>query len=182
MPEPAVPLRPDPNPLLAQAAEEEQWFADVLELPKKVPLPLPPPAPPTLPKVKKLKAQSRYKVVPRDWNRDQWPLAHVAQVATPAPMLDLPDQWPVSEAPVPPRIVQPYFEPVEYLAYRAVPESWEISDVSLPPPVPQPAVRYVVAPPEPMPPPPKLVTTRPSRRERFTWESPEMYVEDQATD
>jgi uncharacterized protein YhaN len=174
VPEPAAAQRPDPNPLLAQAAEEEHWFADILELPKK------PPVPPPLPKIKKLKPQSRYKVVPRDWNRDQWPLAHVAKAAPPL-IGDLPDAWPVAEAPVPPRATQPYFEPVEYLAYRAVPDSWEIADLPIPP-VPQPTVRYVVAPPEPTPPPPKLVTARPSRRERFTWESPEMYIEDQATD
>ncbi len=180
VPEPAKPSRPDPNPLLAQAAEEEQWFADVPQLPTRLPPPLPvPQAPP--PKVKKLKPLSRYQVVPRDWNRDHWPLVHVAKAAPP-PVFDLPDAWPVAEAPVPPRVVQPYFEPVEYLAYRAVPDSWEVVELRAVVPAAGPEVRYVVAPPEPPPPPPKLVTARPSRRERFAWESPEMYIEDQATD
>ena len=180
--EPIQPERPDPNPLLNQAAEEEHWFADVIVLPPKVPAPLPlKPLPlPVLPKVNKPKPASRYKIVPRDWNRDQWPLAHVAKAAPPPP-LELPDQWPVAEAPQPPRVVQPYFEPVEYLAYRALPASWEIADAP-PAPVAPPPVKLYVAPPEQMPPPPKLATAGPRRRQRFTWESPEMYHEDHATD
>jgi hypothetical protein len=182
-PKPIPPQRPDPNPLLNQAADEEHWFADVLDLPPKSPAPMPPiPQPlPVLPKVKKSKAASRYKIVPRDWNRDQWPLAHVAKAAPPPPPLELPDQWPVADAPQPPRVVQPYFEPVEYLAYRALPASWEIADVP-PVPVVPPPVKLYVAPPEPTPPPPKLATARRELRQRFTWESPEMYHEDHATD
>ncbi len=169
-------VRPDPNPLLAQAAEDEHWFADVLELPPKQPIPVPPP------KLKRPKLSSRYKVVPRDWNRDQWPLAQVAKSAPPPPVLDVPDQWPVAEAPQPPRVIQPYFEPVEYLAYRAIPDAWEIAELPAPVPAPLPTTRIIVAPAEPTPPPPKLATARPPRRQRFAWESPEMYQEDQATD
>jgi hypothetical protein len=170
-----MPQRPDPNPLLSQVARDEQWFADILELPQKAPVLSPPPPP----KAKKPKPITRYKIVPRDWNRDQWPLVQVAK-SVPPPVQSLPDAWPVAEAPVPPRVVQPYFEPVEYLAYRALPESWEIIDLHAPAPAPQPAAKIIVAPAEPTPPPPKLAA-RP-QRERFTWESPEMYHEDQATD
>jgi hypothetical protein len=182
VPEPEAPLRPDPNPLLSQAALEEQWFADVFDLPKPEPIPLPPPLVPAPPKAKKPKPATRYKVVPRDWNRDQWPVAQVAKAAPPPPVLDLPDQWPVAEAPVPVRIVQPYFESVEYLAYRSLPESWDVAEVTAAAPMPPPAAKIIVAPAEPTPPPPKLITARQERRHRFAWESPEMYHEDQATD
>jgi uncharacterized protein YhaN len=170
------PPRPDPNPLLAQAAEEEHWFADVLELPTA------PPAPPRpLPqlKAKRPKPLGRYKIVPRDWNRDEWPLVQVAKAAPPPPPVELPDQWPVAEAPQPPRAVQPYFEPVEYLAYRALPDSWEVAALPNPPVLaPEPAREIVITPAEPTPPPPKLAAARRERRQRFTWESPEMYHEE----
>jgi hypothetical protein len=185
VPEPELPLRPDPNPLLSQAAAEEQWFADILDLPKPQPilLPAPPPAPPL--KAKKLKPATRYKVVPRDWNRDQWPLAHVAKAAPPPQAMNLPDEWPLADAPLP-RVIQPMFEPIEYLAYRALPDSWQIAEVPYvapapPAPLPPPPPRIIVSPAEPTPPPPKLMAARPQRR-RFTWESPEMYLEGEATE
>jgi hypothetical protein len=171
VPEPEQPLRPDPNPLLMQAAEEEQWFADILDLPNKEQPPLPPPK-------KDKRKPGRYKIVPRDWNRDSWPLVHVAKSAPPIE-LDLPDQWPVAQVPVAkPKFVQPVFEPVEYLAYRSLPDAWTIAVLPEPAPLPPPPPPKVVfSSAEPTPPPPKMIKASPERR-RFTWESPEMYHED----
>ncbi|MEX2176712.1 MAG: AAA family ATPase [Pirellulaceae bacterium] len=145
-PDPAAPLRAavDPNPLFLQAAAEEQWYDEVLDLPPKE-LPAPPP-----PKEKKRKVTPRYKIVPREWDRDFWPLAEVP--SPPPPELDLPDAWPL--AVVPPAPARP-------VAPAATPK------------------RPIVAPAQPTPPPPKLLTARPARH-RFTWESPEMYWEEDA--
>jgi uncharacterized protein YhaN len=178
VPEPEQPLRPDPNPLLMQAAEEEHWFADILDLPKKE-LPLPPPPP----RKEKRRPAARYKIVPRDWNRDSWPLVHVAKAAPPPVELDLPDVWPVAQvAASKPKFVQPVFEPVEYLAYRPLPDAWTIAVLPEPAPVPAPPPPKVIySSAEPTPPPPKMLKANPERQ-RFTWESPEMYHEDQATD
>jgi hypothetical protein len=152
--EPAV----DPNPLLAQAAVEESLFDDLPELPKQEPPPLPP-------KEKKRKPVPRYKVVPRDWDRDAWP---VAFVPTPKP-------------PVMPPPPAPSFEPIEVLAFRCVPDVLPVPEVPLAEPLTEPlnapAAHLVFASPEPMPPPPKLLIS-PSQRQRFTWESPEMYREE----
>jgi uncharacterized protein YhaN len=150
-PEPELPLRPDPNPLLAQAAADEQWFADVVELPPSEPHPSPA-------KERKRRPVSRYKIVPRDWARDHWPLAE-------AP----PPQPVIRPLPAP-----PVFEPVEVLAFRCFPEAWPVVEVPAAP-------KVIFAPAEPTPPAPKLAAPRTQRR-RFAWESPEMYSEDQATD
>jgi hypothetical protein len=144
----------DPNPLLAQAAAEESLFDDLPELPTKEP----PPAP--APKEKKRKPAPRYKIVPRDWDRDAWPVAHV-----PTPKSRV--------APLPPPA--PAFEPIELLAFRCYPEAEPVAELPEPEPIFQQQV--VIASAEPTPPPPKLLTHRPERR-RFTWESPEMYREE----
>lgn len=134
----------DPNPLLAEAAAQEQWAEDVIELPQKE---SPPPAPL---KEKKRRPSPRYKIVPRDWARDFWPLPEPAAL--------------------PP--LKPAFEPVEILAFR-YPDAWPTVEVAMPPPAP----KVVVSAAQPTPPPPKLLTSRPPR-ERFTWESPEMYLDE----
>ena len=49
----------------------------------------------------------------------------------------------------------------------------------LPPPrKPAPEKKIIINPPEPTPPPPKYLAPRPERH-RFTWESPEMYWEEE---
>ena len=71
--------------------------------------------------------ESRYKIVPRDWDRDHWPLAAapvvpVPQIVKPAPVvdLDLPDAWPLVEVPeFVPRTMARTLEPFEVLAYRS---------------------------------------------------------------
>jgi hypothetical protein len=155
LPEPE-PIRFDPNPLLAAAAVEEKWYDDTPALPpRRAGLVLPPPAPPppALPKPKR-KPASRYRIVPRDWDRDSWPLAAVP--AKPQPAVA--------------------FEPMEYLAYP-LPDAWPVVEVPVVVAPPEPT-SYYVAPPEPTPPPPKLLTTHHERRRRFAWESPEMYLEE----
>ena len=142
----------DPNPLLAQAAAEESLFDDLPELPKK--------EPPPAPKEKKRKPAPRYKIVPRDWDRDAWPVAHV----------------PIPKARVaPPPPPAPSFEPIEVLAFRCFPEAEPVAELPEPEPIFQQQV--VIAKAEPTPPPPKLLAHRPERR-RFAWESPEMYIEE----
>jgi uncharacterized protein YhaN len=200
LPEPEEPLRFDPNPLFAQVAEEEQWFADILDLPKPVvvvaPPPPPPPAPPPpLPKKEKRKAPPRYKVLDRDWNRDAWPLAAVAKVAPPPPVLNLPDEWPVAPPPARPPVVldlpdswpvadTPIARRVAPVApvIPSLPDSWPVAEVRpahLPPlPAPRPEPITIITPADPTPPPPKL-KKRVARRSRFTWESPEMYWEEE---
>jgi hypothetical protein len=96
--------------------------------------------------------------------------------------LRLPDHWPLAPiaarqeappkrppTPKPPPV--PLLETFEVLAYRTPAETWTVAEA---PPAPQSSVT-IISPPEPTPPAPK----HRSRRPRFTWESPEMYVEDQ---
>jgi hypothetical protein len=182
LPEPVAPIRPevDPNPLFLRAGNELSLFDDTPELP--------PPEP-----RKKERKPARYKIVPRDWNRDYWPLASVApRPATTLPALDLPDFWPVAAAPAaPPPLALPDAWPVadvipvsqppetfELYAFRCLPEAWPIAAV--PPPAParpaQPAA--AAAPPPPAPPKPTVIAARSQRPKRFTWESPEMYWEE----
>jgi hypothetical protein len=153
----------DPNPLLQMAADDESLFDPVYPLPPK---PQPEPAvKPKREKKKKLKVR-----LP-----DYWPLAEL-----PAPQprqiptieIKLPDQWPLAEqpqrpAPPPPLAIQP--ETFEVLAYRSSPATWPVAE-------PQPAQTLILSPPEPAPPAPKYAAPR--ERRRFTWESPEMYLED----
>jgi len=63
------------------------------------------------------------------------------------------------------------FETFEVLAYRTPAEAWTVAEL---PPAPQSSVT-IISPPEPTPPAPK----HRGQRQRFTWESPEMYAEDQ---
>jgi hypothetical protein len=96
--------------------------------------------------------------------------------------LRLPDQWPLAKVPSEPPKRQPapkaapprpvYVpETFEVLAYRTPAETWTVAEL---PPAPKPAVT-IISPPEQTPPPPK----HRGEGRRFTWESPEMWVEDQ---
>jgi hypothetical protein len=181
VPEPALPPRItaqpaaritvpeiDPNPLLQMAAHEEPLFDPVHPLPEK----------PRREKKRKLKPK-----LP-----DYWPLAEIP-LPKPAPQVTskLPEQWPLAEAPAaPPRAaVLPAPETFEVLAFRCQPESWPLPEIlpspsPRPNPSPQPAAKIVISPPEPTPPPPKFLPPRPNaERHRFTWESPEMYWEEE---
>jgi uncharacterized protein YhaN len=171
VPEPE-PIRFDPNPLLAAAALEEKWYDDTPTLPKKEISPAPPPLPLPPPPKPKRKPASRYRIVPRDWDRDFWPLA----IAPPPPpvQFDLPDSWPLASVPLMPQPAVA-FEPTEYLAYQ-LPDAWPVAEVPVVVAPPEPPPTYYVAPAAPTPPPPKFLKIERERR-RFTWESPEMYWE-----
>jgi hypothetical protein len=174
VPEPVDPPRIripeiDPNPLLQMAAQEEPQFDPVHPLPEK----------PRRERKRKLKPK-----LP-----DYWPISEIP-LPRPAPPVEpkLPDQWPLAEAPAaPPRPARmPTPETFELLAFRCQPESWPPAEIplaeapSLSPP-PQPTAKIIIAPAEPTPPPPKFLPPRPnSQRHRFTWESPEMYWEEEA--
>ena len=114
---------------------------------------------------------------------DAWPVAELP-APRPQPVIELrlPDQWPLAKVPTeplpkrppaskpPPRPVH-VPETFEVLAYRTPAEAWTVAEA---PHAPQQAVS-IVSPPDQTPPPPK----HRAQRRRFTWESPEMYVEDQ---
>jgi hypothetical protein len=101
---------------------------------------------------------------------DSWPLADVPQ-REPI-VIRLPDQRPVTPAPAskPRAIVRPSLETFEVLAYR-MPTPLEESAAAELPSAP---VSMIVSAPEPSPPAPKHIAVR-RHRQRFTWESPEMY-------
>ena len=90
------------------------------------------------------------------------------------PDLKLPDSWPVAELPARRRARQcRMLETFEVLAYRSsAPSCDAIAVLPSSSPSPQPST-LVLSPAEPTPPPPKHLIHR--HRERFTWESPEMY-------
>jgi hypothetical protein len=184
----------DPNPLLQMAALESPQFDPVHPLPakpkrerkKKSAQALPDSWPladiSALSEAWHKRYQSLHEppCVPDLHLPDAWP---VADLPTPPPMpvveLKLPDQWPLASEPPPKRQPAPKPPPrpvyipetFEVLAYRTPAETWTIADI---PPAPQSAVTFI-SPPEQTPPPPK----HHAQRRRFTWESPEMYVEDQ---
>jgi uncharacterized protein YhaN len=171
VPEPAEPSRIkvpeiDPNPLLQIAAQEEPIFDPVYPLPEK----------PRRERKRKLKPK-----LP-----DYWPIAEIPLPKPPSKVeTKLPDQWPLTEAPAaPPRPAPlPVPETFELLAFRCQPETWPLAEIPLAPSPsapPQPSSKIIIAPPEPTPPPPKYLPPRPNaERHRFTWESPEMYWEDE---
>ena len=117
---------------------------------------------------------------------DFWPVA----VPPPAPVkaLNLPDAWPVAPLPIAPvpaspapvvttLVAAPTFEPFEVLAYRQLPEAWPVAEIpaaAAEPPPPPPAPKK-----KPAPPVPTVIAARSQRPKRFTWESPEMYWEEE---
>lgn len=163
----------NPNPLFQIAANSEE-FDPVYPLPEK-------------PK-KVRKAKPKKLDLP-----DHWPLAELP-AARPAklPKLKLPDQWPLAEIPAPTTTVRVSsdtpIESFEVLAYRSQPAEWSYAALSVAeplttvvadPPAPPPRKAkaektIVISPAQPTPPPPKYLSPRPERH-RFTWESPEMY-------
>jgi uncharacterized protein YhaN len=172
----------DPNPLLQMAAADAPLFDPVHPLPEK----------PKRERKRKSKAaedwsdlhtlsaawRNRFRSVsdapPRAVELhlpDSWPLAEAPQPAR-IVKLTLPDQWPVAEQPAPkPRVVAPPVpEMFEILAYRVPTADEQLVVVPSPPPK-----AIILSPPQPTPPAPKHLA---ARRQRFTWESPEMYVED----
>ena len=155
--EPPVRIAPpiDPNPLLQQAAAEEQWFDDVYDVPKK-----------------EKKRKSRYKIVPRDWNRDTWPLVRVPIKVEPSTAAEprIVEKPAVSQMVV----VTPSAATFEVLAYR-MPTLEDQIPVRESIPTTTATTQIVIAPAQPTPPAPKMREVR-RQRHRFTWESPEMYT------
>jgi hypothetical protein len=155
----------DPNPLLQIAAQEEPLFDPVHPLPEK----------PRRERKRKLKPK-----LP-----DYWPVAEIPQPRPkprPVAVPKLPDQWPLVEVPTAPARTAPIPAPetFELLAFRCQPEAWPLAEVPIPGPSPQPSAKIIISPPEPTPPPPKFLPPQPhAERHRFTWESPEMYWEDE---
>ena len=99
---------------------------------------------------------------------------------------DLPQHWPLAEIPVPaPAPVGNRAPAYQVISFRYLPDSWPLAPMprqnvpqvsTLPQPEPPaPAAIQPVAAAAPLPPAPK--PTAPPRRQRFTWESPEMYWE-----
>ncbi|MEX2027154.1 MAG: hypothetical protein WEH44_07630, partial [Pirellulaceae bacterium] len=91
----------------------------------------------------------------------------------------LPESWPLAELPQQPQPPPQY----QVVSFRYLPDQWPLAPppqrqaAAPPPPAPPPPT---VAPPPPVPivsAPPKIVV--PKRRQRFTWESPEMYWDDE---
>ena len=118
---------------------------------------------------------------------DYWPIAEIP-LPKPPPKVEtrLPDQWPLAEAPAAPPRPAPLPaapETFELLAFRCQPETWPLAEIPLThssSSSAQPSAKIIIAPPEPTPPPPKYLPPRPSaERHRFTWESPEMYWENE---
>lgn len=115
---------------------------------------------------------------------DSWPVAELPRPAMPVPKLDLPDSWPVAEIPTPktkPVVIKTPVEPrvvpstFQVLVYR--PPSAPAQTVESPAPAKE-MTTIVVSPPQATPPAPKHLSAK-RQRERFTWESPEMYVEEE---
>jgi hypothetical protein len=123
---------------------------------------------------------------------DSWPVAELPRTPKPVPTLKLPDSWPVAQIPVAkPRPLpvkpMPAKPPVEPREPRGIPGTFQVlvyrpptaSDQTVVMPVEaQETTTIVVSPPEQTPPPPKLIGAK-RKRDRFTWESPEMYVEEE---
>jgi hypothetical protein len=200
MPEPIRSLPPpDPNPLFLMAAADEELFDPVYPLPeveeivekpkrprKKKPKPEEPAAEPAMPEPP----------VPELRLPDSWPLAEISLRKPAPPPLQLPDSWPLAELPVarpsappvspapvaqapPPPApvpVAPRKSPPRQVTVPVVPHTFEVLAFRLPSEEMPSAVpmSVIVSPPELTPPAPKHITAR-QRRERFTWESPEMY-------
>jgi hypothetical protein len=111
---------------------------------------------------------------------DYWPVAELPRAAPPVPKLNLPDSWPVAEIPAPktkqvvvktpaePRVVPGTFQVLVYRPPSASAQTVESAQAK--------ETTIVVSPPQATPPAPKHLTAK-HKRERFTWESPEMYVE-----
>jgi hypothetical protein len=182
----------DPNPLLQMAAVEEVLFDPVHPLPEK-------------PKRERRKRPKQAEEWPdisalsQAWRErfrslreapatpvielklpDSWPLAPLPAKAK-AVDVKLPDQWPVAETPVvkarpqapmkPIVVAPPVAETFEVLAYR-MPTAAEDPIVTMNNMAETTTV--IISPPQAAPPPPKHLTAK-QRREKFTWESPEMY-------
>jgi uncharacterized protein YhaN len=195
VPDEPVPVRVpavDPNPLLQMAAAEELLFDPVHPLPEK----------PKRDRRKKPKQAEEWpdiSALSQAWRErfrslreapatpvielklpDSWPLAPLPAKAK-AVEVKLPDQWPVAEppavkprpqAPVKPIVVAPpVAETFEVLAYR-MPTAAEDPIVTMNNMAETTTV--IISPPQASPPPPKRLIVR-QRREKFTWESPEMY-------
>jgi hypothetical protein len=170
----------DPNPLLQMAAAEELMFDPVHPLPEK-------------PKRKrKTKPQPAVEWLDSSeaWQRRFQSVGQPTEIRLPD--LKLPDFWPVAEVPVnkpqpappqpsPPTPAKPRVE------RRPMPDTFQLL-VYRPPTADQPPLdaypsltetsTIVVSAPEPTPPAPKHLAAR-RQRQRFTWESPEMYVEEE---
>ena len=196
----------DPNELFDKASVEEQWFDPTNAwLMKKLP-PAPPPVPvlklPDYWPVALAPAPSRPVVIATPEPPPQ-PRASGYQWG----VSDLPDNWalatpPAPPAPKPPPPPEPSYE---FLAFRPMPapvapvppppprpeaiEPRRPIVISAPPPPAPPAPQYIepiyVAPPVPpapvivvQPAPAPVVVKPKEQRRRFTWESPEMYRED----
>jgi len=149
----------DPNPLLQMAAAEEELFDPVHPLPEK-------------PKrKKKAKPQPEWEdlhALSAAWRRQ------FSSLRQPQPPIDLmlPDYWPVAEIKhtEPPPAPRPVASMFEVLVYR--PAAPAEDSISILPGRIEEAQRRIDSPVESAPPAPKHLQ---SRRERFTWESPEMY-------
>jgi len=87
--------------------------------------------------------------------------------------LKLPDQWPVAETPVVKARPQAPVKPI--VVAPLIAETFEVLAYQMP--TADEATTVVISPPEHGPPVPKHLSVK-QRRERFTWESPEMYREE----
>jgi uncharacterized protein YhaN len=168
----------DPNPLFQIAAVEATLFDPVHPLP---------------PKLKREKKKP--KPAADDWSdlhalSDAWRkrFSTLRQPAENKLELKLPDYWPVAPIPLPPpepsRPNRASLMEQPRVVIAQAPETFEVLAYRQPQPAEDyaetvPAARHettiIVSGPDQLPRPPKHQT---SRRERFTWESPEMYHED----
>ncbi len=188
----------DPNPLFQMAAAEEMFdpVHPLPEKPKKKRTPKPKPeewldtgalSEAWHKRFQSLKQPTEIKL-PELKLPDSWPVAELPRVTKPMPALKLPDTWPVAEiptsrpqppapkpAPKPPVAVRSEPDTFEMLVYRPVDASVQVMAWE---PEPQETTTIVISPPEQTPPAPKHLSAK-RKRQRFTWESPEMYVEEE---
>jgi uncharacterized protein YhaN len=165
----------DPNPLFQIAAAEEVMFDPVHPLPEK---------PKRKRKPKPVEEWLDPSALSEAWQRRFQAVKQPAEVRLPE--LKLPDFWPVAEIPA----SQPEAKPIPskpHVERRMVPDTFQVL-VYRPPaaaeapievhPGAEETTTLVISPPEQTPPAPKHLGER-AKRQRFTWESPEMYVEEE---
>jgi hypothetical protein len=175
---PAIPDEPepiriapeiDPNPLFQEAAEEQPLFDPVHPLPERI-VKLPPEPKPK--RRKKLKLE-----LPDYWPIAELPAPSVAPPREPV-KLQLPDHWPLAPLPEP-RLPEPSVaEPIPRQPLpepQPLPEAFEVLAFRYQPEPEQEPRTITFSGPDRTPPPPKHARRQ---RQRFAWESPEMYWEE----
>ena len=154
--------RVDPNLIFSQAYQEDGWYdvVNLFEIPRPALIVAP------VVTVKPPLPVSEYQIVSHYSLPDYWPLAETPRPRLPAP---------------PPPAIEPAvaIPPPAYqvISFRYLPDTWPLAPIPQPAPAPVPVAAPVarIDPPQVIVKPPRLVR---QRRQRFTWESPEMYWED----